>query len=253
MNGLHHLPAVLQMRRQHGIGPRTCDHLANSQFGGRARWRIVPQPQPRRGKAVEGETAHPFGDHHHEPRQPSHLRAARGGPPPGAPAPGPRLAVRRTGRGLRRGTRADAAGDRGAVLPRQAAARHRQRPARDHRRYGPGRRRGDLALGEDPRRRGGAAPQRPGGDLAGGRPRGLPPLPDEQRREPRQAVSGLRPVRHRHRRQLRLPDDQAGALSGPHAAHPLQDQPRRHSAPDHPVLREGTPAERAGRTSSPAR
>ena len=39
-----------------------------------------------------------------------------------------------------------------------------------------------------------------------------------------QEFPGLRPLRHRLDRRIPVPHDQAGALSGPHAAHPFQGQ-----------------------------
>ena len=65
----------------------------------------------------------------------------------------------------------DAGADRRAVLSRQAAARHRQRPAHRQRLHHAGRRRGHAPERQDPRRQGQPGPQRPRRDLAGATPR----------------------------------------------------------------------------------
>ena len=65
------------------------------------------------------------------------------------------------------GSRPHAAADRRAVLPEQAAARHRQRPAHRQRRHHAGRRRDHAPERAHPRRQGQPGAQRPRRNLAG--------------------------------------------------------------------------------------
>ena len=102
---------------------------------------------------------------------------------------------------VRRGARRHAVEDRGAVLPRPAAARHRQRPDHHQGPHHPGRRRdhppdrpGAHGLGQP-------GPRRDHRDLAVRRQRGLPPHRRQRREEgpAGQELPGVRPVHHRVR------------------------------------------------------
>ena len=101
--------------------------------------------------------------------------------PPGFPR-NPGRSLLHHARPVRRGADAHARADRRAVLPRQAAARHRQRPDHRQRRHHPGRGRDHPPDRADSRRQGQPDQQRHRRDLAVRRQGGLPPHRRQRRR-----------------------------------------------------------------------
>ncbi len=114
-----------------------------------------------------------------------------------------------------------AAPDRGAVLPGQAAARHRQRPDHHQQLDHAGRRRDhppDRPGAERQRR---ADQGRRGRNLAVRRQRGVHPQPRQRAEEgqARQEFPGVRPLHHRLEGRVPLPHHQAGAVPRPTGPH----------------------------------
>ena len=150
----------------------------------------------------------------------------------------------------RRRPAADAAHDRGAVLPAGVPRGRGRGPHARARTRRP--RRGHAAARQRPRARPQrqAAGRRARGDLAVRCARAVPPC---RRAGGRPGVPGLRRRDHRRRGPLRVRDDKTRALSRPHAAHPLHGA-RGPAPPAHLAdVHRGRAAQRARRALPPPR